>query len=151
MEKVTVLTFNEPEHAEPARRRLEEAGIPATINDERKLQKYWFISEPLAGIQVCVPLPEYERARKLLHEWDATEGILREAIHCPECGSSRVEYPQFTRKFITPTFGALLAAIGLVQREFYCVECQYTWPVKQRVRAETDILGWPIKQPSKRG
>src|SRR6185503_10430952 len=37
MEPVTVLTFNEPEHAEPLKQRLEQAGIPAAIYDERRL------------------------------------------------------------------------------------------------------------------
>lgn len=149
METVTVLTFNEPESAEPIRKRLESAGIQANVYDERKMQKYRFISEPLAGIRLQVAKENYPRAKDLLHEWDVAEGLCREAIHCPECGSSRVEYPQFTRKFVLPTVGILLSAVGLIPRSFYCEDCHYTWPVQQTVRKRADAFGWPVKSQSR--
>src|SRR5688572_18392115 len=108
MEPITVLTFNEPEQAEPLKQRLEQAGIHAAIYDERKLQRAFLARESLAGIRLRVDRKDFERARELLAEWHAREGVLRDVIHCPECGSSRVQYPQFTRKFVLPNFGALL-------------------------------------------
>jgi transposase-like protein len=144
MEMVTVATFNEPEQAEPLRKRLQETGVPARIHDERRLQK-WFMSETLAGIRVQVERHHYAEAKKLLAEWDVGHGALREAIHCPECKSSQIEYPQFTRKFIFPSIGLFLSTLGFVQKKFYCQECHYTWPLKQKVQAETDLLGWPKK------
>lgn len=146
MDDVTVLTFNEPEQAESPRKRFEEAGIPARIFDERKVQKYWFISKPLAGIRLRVDKQDYERAEKLLDEWDVTDGALRDAIHCPECGSSEVEYPQFTRKFVTPTIYAVLCAIRLFEKKFYCGHCHLTWPTKITLEPKTDVLGWPEKK-----
>ena len=146
MDDVTVLTFNEPEQAEPLEKQLEKAGIPAPVFDERKLQKYWFIAEPLAGIRLRVDKQNYERAEKLLDEWDAMDGALRDAVHCPQCGSSEVEYPQFTRKFVTPTIYAILCAIGLFEKKFYCQHCHLTWPTKVLVEPKTDILGWPEKK-----
>ena len=85
MEPVTVLTFNEPEHAQPIKERLEAAGVVAAIYDERKLQKFWYISDPLGGIRLRVDRKDYERAQDLLREWHKTDGMLREAIHCPDC------------------------------------------------------------------
>lgn len=146
MDPITVLTFNNMEPAIAMRRRLREAGIPAEIYDESQVQKYWFLSKPLASIRLQVNHPDYERARHLLADWIG-EGALREAIHCPECGGSRVEYPQFSRKFILPAAGALLCAVGLIQREFYCQECQWTWPLKPKSQPQTDPLGWPVKPP----
>src|SRR4051812_14544847 len=146
MTPVTVLTFNEPEDAEVVKTRLESAGVPAAIYDERKVQRFWYMAEPLAGIRLRVDRKDYERAQEFLHEWARTDGdALRQAIHCPECGSSRVEYPQFTRKFLLPTFGALLCAIGLIEREFYWEDCHYTWPTKVKVPPDLDLLGWPKK------
>ena len=151
MKPVTVLTFNEPERPEPVKTRLELAGIPAAIHDERAIQKFCYLSEPLAGIHVRVDRKDYERAQKLLREWARTDGVLRDAIHCPDCGSSRVEYPQFTRKFVLPAFGALLCAIGgLIERQFYCEDCHYTWSTKAKVLPELDLLGWPKKSPQAR-
>ena len=147
MEPVTVLTFNEPEAAVAPQQKLQAAGIPAEIYDECKVQKYWFISKPRACIHIQVDSSHFERALQLLHEWDASEGLLNEAIRCPECGSSRIQYPQFSSNFILPAFGAVLAAIGLIERKFYCEDCQYTWPVKQKLPQQTDPLGWPNKEP----
>ena len=128
MEPVTVLTFNEPEHAQPIKERLEAAGVVAAIYDERKLQKFWYISDPLGGIRLRVDRKDYERAQDLLREWHKTDGMLREAIHCPDCGSSRVEYPQFTRKFLLPNLVGLASLLHIIDKEFFCQECEYTWP-----------------------
>ena len=145
MEMVTVATFNELQQAEPLKPRLDRAGIKAEIHDERNLQRYWFLSETLAGIRLRVEKHDYERAKQLLADWDRTDGALREAVHCPECGSSRVEYPQFTRKFVSPSLYALLCKLGFFEKHFYCEECHYTWPPKQKIERETDLLGWPKK------
>ena len=150
MEPVTVLTFNEPEQAEPLKRRLEEAGIPAAIYDERRLQKAFLSRDSLAGIRLRVDRKDFDRARAMLAEWDKQEGVLRDAIHCPDCGSSRVQYPQFTRKFVLPNFGALLCAIGLMEWKFFCQNCQFTWPRKLNLRPDLDVLGWPRKAPATR-
>jgi len=145
MKMVTEATFNEPEEAEPLKRRLEAAGIHAEIRDERKLQKYWFMSDPLAGVHLQVDRDKFEVASRYLREWDEAEGVLKWAIHCPECGSSRVEFPQFTRKFFSPGFYAVLCALHLFERRFYCQDCQFTWPLCQKLQPPTDALGWPVK------
>src|ERR1043165_7592374 len=133
MKMVTEATFNELEDAEPLKSRLEAAGIRAEIKDERKLQKYWFMSDPLAGVHLQVDRDQFELATKYLREWDAAEGILKHAIHCPACGSSRVEFPQFTRKFVSPSFYAVLCALHLFERRFYCEDCHFTWPLSQKL------------------
>jgi hypothetical protein len=143
MEPVTVLTFNDVEQAEPLKQRLEQAGIAAAIYDERKLQKAYLSREALAGIRLRVDRKDFDRARVLLAEWHERDGVLRDAIHCPDCGSSRVQFPQFTRKFVLPNFGALLCAVGLMEWKFYCQDCQFTWGRKENVRPNLDILGWP--------
>lgn len=148
MNMVTEATFNEQEQAQSLQKRLESAGIKAEVHDERKLQRFWFISEPFAGIHLRVDTRDYQAAKKLLEEWDAQEGILRTAVHCPACRSSRVQYPQFTRKFVSPTIYAFLCAVGLFQKKFYCEECHFTWPPTEKHYPPTDLLGWPIKEKS---
>src|SRR5262245_26067844 len=123
MRMVTEATFNEPEEAEPLLKRLRAAGIRAEVHDERKRQKYLFMTHPLAGVHLRVERQQLEAAHKLLLQWNASEGILNTAICCPACGSSRVEFPQFTRKFSSPTFYAVLCALHLFERRFYCEEC----------------------------
>jgi len=145
MNMVTEATFNELEQAQTLKQRLEAAGLRAEIHDERKLQRFWFMSENFAGVHLRVDKRDYAAAKKLLEEWDAREGILRTAVHCPSCQSLRVEYPQFTRKFVSPTIYAFLCAIGLFQKKFYCQECHFTWPPTEKIHPPTDLLGWPVR------
>jgi hypothetical protein len=146
MGPVTVLTFNEIEEALALKQRLEQAGICAEIQDDHEVQKLWFMSHPLASVHLNVPEAEQERVIHLLKEWDAREGVLQDAIHCPECGSPRIQFPQFTRRIASAWLGGLLCALGLMQRQFYCKDCHYTWPVAVKLRKRTDLLGWPKKQ-----
>ena len=144
MEWANVATFNEMSPAEALKRRLEGAGVPARIHDEQNLQK-WFLTEPLASVRLQVERHHYTRTRELLAEWHAADGVLRDAVLCPECGSAEIEYPQFTRKNILPSIGVFLSTLGFMEKQFYCQDCHYTWPVKQKVQAPMDLLGWPKK------
>jgi len=128
MKTVTVATFNKSFQTELLLKRLWEAGVRAEVHDESKLERMWFISRPLAGVRLEVHRDDYDKATRLLNEWDAAGAALREAIRCPECRSSRIEYPQFTRKFITPNLVGVLSALGFVEKDFYCQDCHFTWP-----------------------
>lgn len=115
--------------AEPLRKRLAESGVQSEIHDELRLEKLWFVSKPATGVRLEVPANQFERAQQLLLNWDVAEGALREAIRCPECKSLRVDYPQFTRKsMLTNVAIGLVAELGLVDKEYYCGDCHYTWP-----------------------
>jgi len=149
MEYVTITTFHEFEPAERLRQRLHAQGIDAQVEDERKLQRYAFVSKPLAGIKLQVDKEKFEAAEQLLKEWNSSDKSLDGAIHCPQCGSSRIEYPQFSRKSFVPNFilGLFMAA-GFVPREFYCQECHFTWPAVEHLDEKRDVLGWPEKSSS---
>jgi hypothetical protein len=128
MENITLATFHELAKAEPLKRRLEASHIPAVIHDESAMERLWFVKQPLAGVRLKVRACDFETAQRLMQIWEETDGVLHHAVRCPECGSSRIEYPQFTRKFVLPNLVGLLSAIGLVEKEFYCQACHYTWP-----------------------
>ena len=148
MEPVTILTFEEAEHAQAAVKQLEEAGLHPVIDDESARQKRWLVGERHASYHVQVDKNEHTRAEQILDGWgEAHAAILRDAIHCPECGSSEIEYPQYNRKFkLEPAVVAMLAAVGLVEKQFYCKHCQYMWPLSEKVDVPRDILGWPRKE-----
>ncbi|PWU11352.1 MAG: hypothetical protein C5B50_23475 [Verrucomicrobia bacterium] len=98
----------------------------------------WFISETEGGWRVDVPAADFERAEQLLLDWDAAEGALREAIRCPECMSLRVHYPQFAMNSLMTNFWmGLGASLGLVEKNYYCEDCHFTWP-KAGTRARRD-------------
>ena len=129
MNRVPVALFNDRITAEPMVARLVQAGIAAEIHDEPGLGKLWFVSKKEAGVRIEVPADQFERAEQLLVDWDALESAVREAIHCPECKSLLVDYPQVTRQSISTNVAMGLAAeLGLVDREYYCRDCHFTWP-----------------------
>ncbi|HSH93394.1 MAG TPA: DUF2007 domain-containing protein [Roseimicrobium sp.] len=144
MNTLHIASFNDRASADMLRSRFEMSGIPAVVRDESRLQRYWFHSPDLAAYKVDVPHDAYEKAGRLLKEWDANDGMLKNATRCPECRSVRVEYPQFTRKFASP---AVLVEIGVfmkaIPRSFYCEDCQHTWPDREPLHQKLDILGWP--------
>ena len=125
---VTIATFNEPDKAKRLKQRLQEASIRADIHNESHLQQVAFMSRPQANAKIMVEDADFERAQSLMIEWEASDPEIAAAmIHCPQCGSSNMEYPQMTRKFLTPGLVALLCAIKIIPKEFYCQDCHYTW------------------------
>lgn len=145
MKETTVATFSDLEKAQEVKRRLAEAGIPAEVNNESSLQKYWFLSKPLAADKVVVDEKDFDRAREVLQAADSTDHVLHGEVRCPECGSANIEYPQFTRKFMTTTFVEVLCFLHIIDKEFYCQACHHTWPVSETLRRKTDVLNWPAK------
>ena len=145
MNTITIATFNQVEPARPLQQRLENAGIHAVIHDESKLQNFVFESESLAGVRVAVSETDAGRAERLLAEWDAADHLLEQAVVCPECKSPQVEFPQITRKFLTPALGGLLFKLHIAEKEFYCHHCHHTWPLRVKVEPDVDLLNWPVK------
>src|SRR5947208_9716762 len=129
MNRIQVALFSNREKAEPLRSRLVQAGMQAEVHEELRLEKLWYVPKQSAGARLEVPAEQFERAYQLLLDWDTAEAALREAIRCPECKSLRVDYPQFTRKsFITNVVMGLAAELHLMEKEYYCQDCHFTWP-----------------------
>jgi len=142
MDRIRIALFNGRAAAEPIRNRLVQAGIPAEIHEELRLARLWFVSKPAGGARLEVPSSCSERSNQLLLDWDAAHRVLGEAIHCPECGSLHVDYPQFTRKsFLTNVAMGLMSALGLVEKNYYCENCHCMWEKPgKRPRHERDHM-----------
>ena len=129
MSRMRVARFGTRAKAEPLQQRLAAAGVAAEIHDELRLAKLWFVSKPSVGVRLEVPANQWEQAQRLILDWDQSDGALREAIRCPECRSLRVDYPQFTRNsLLTNLTLGLMAELRLVEKNFYCADCHFTWP-----------------------
>ncbi len=146
-ELMTIATFDTAVDAERLRTRFDEAGIGAEVLDERAEQRFLLFSRPHSGIKVRVTKDQKEQAERLMREWDRAEGILTDAVSCPECGSYAIEYPQFSRKTYQSVFFAVLSALGFMRRLYYCKECQFTWSPVPEVKRELDVLNWPVRKP----
>jgi hypothetical protein len=131
MNMIPLVLFDTQAQAELLQQRLAKAGITAQIHGELWLQKLWYVSKRAAGVHLEVAADQFDRAEQLLLAWDKGEGLLRGAIRCPECHSFHVDYPQFARNsLLTNLAVGLLAETGLVEKDYYCEHCHYTWPKK---------------------
>ena len=125
---VTIATFSEPAKAKSLKERLQQSGVKADIHNEGHLQQVAFMSKPQANVKLQVEDNDFERAQGLMVEWEASDPDISAAIiRCPQCGSASIEYPQMTRKFMTPAVMAVLMAMKIIPKQFYCEDCHYTW------------------------
>lgn len=135
MNTMRVARFSSAAIAEPIQQRLVRAGVPATLHDELVLERLWFVSRRQTGVRVEVPARDFERAEQLLLDWDAAEGALQQAIRCPECKSLRVDFPQYAHhSLMTNLAMGLTSWLGLIEKDYYCEDCQFTWP-KEGIKA----------------
>ena len=140
---ITVATFNEREPADRIATRLRETGVDAEVYDESLEQKWKLLNfRPRAHMRVRVHSAEENRAQALLDEWQHTESALAAAIKCPECGSSRIEFPQFSRRTLMGALPAIVANLGVIAQEYYCEACHFTWPAETKPAPELDALNW---------
>jgi transposase-like protein len=129
MKTITLATFDTPTQAESLKRRLEEEHISPLIHGGGILKHLWFVHRK-AKVRLDVEETDFRKSQQLMRAWETRQGVARKVAHCPECQSSRIEYPQFTRKFFLPNLIGLLAGLGLVQKKYYCEDCHYTWSPK---------------------
>jgi hypothetical protein len=140
---ITVATFNEAGPAETLKDRLHDTGLHAELTDDSGTQAIFFMSRhPHAHMHVQVRKEEYEGAKKLVAEWEK-DGVMAQAVRCPQCGGSRIEYPQFSKRTAGSMFFALLAAAHVIPREYFCEDCSFTWPDKVPAEVARDALNWP--------
>lgn len=124
---VTIATFNESANARHLKDRLTAAGVKADVHNEGQMQAVGMMAKPQANVKVFVDEDDFERAHSLMVEWEATDPEIGAAIRCPQCQSPRIEYPQMTRRFHVPWIANLLFALKIIEKEFYCRDCQFTW------------------------
>jgi hypothetical protein len=144
---MTVISFSEMAPAESIAAKLREAGFYAEIRDESGEQKWLlFNRHPRFHMRVVVPEEQAEAAAAKLKEWDTPTSVLAGAARCPECGSFRVEFGQFSRRTIMGALPSVAAATGVIERSFYCESCHYTWPAEApEPEPERDALNWSKK------
>lgn len=124
---VIIATFNDTGNAKRLRDRLVEAGVKAEVTSEGQLQQVAAGAAKKANVKLSVADDDFEKAQGLLVDWEATDPSLAAAVRCPQCKSSRIQYPQLTRKFLTPAIMGVLLALKIFPKEFYCDDCHFTW------------------------
>jgi hypothetical protein len=105
---------------------LRENGFDARTYDDKFFRYFLFLRPPRVTWRVQVRKHHFEDAVKTL---DARlPAVLERALHCPSCGSLRVNYPQMTRKFVLPTVLLHLGIIfRVIEHQCYCENCHEMW------------------------
>lgn len=105
-------------------------GLESRTYDDKLFRYFLFLRPPSVTYRVQVRQNHFERAGEFL-EVNAPD-VLEKALHCPSCGSLRVNYPQMTRKFIMPTVILHLGIIfRAIEHECYCESCHHVWNLTQ--------------------
>lgn len=126
-----VAVFKHESDARALENRLRQQGFEVRTRNDTKLQLFWFLAPPRATFRVQVGAKAAHAVCEFM-ETEPSAGLLaRRAIHCPACQSLKIQYPQMTRRFITPT---LLLDLGIIfhiiDHQAYCEECHYSWPLR---------------------
>ncbi|HTX22233.1 MAG TPA: hypothetical protein VMD27_10315 [Candidatus Aquilonibacter sp.] len=102
--------------------------LEARTYDDKLFRYFLFLRPPTVTYRVQVHSNAFRAATELLSSAPEAAAILERALHCPSCGSLQVNYPQMTRKFITPTVILHLGIIfRVIEHECYCEHCHYIW------------------------
>ena len=125
---VKVAVFEELNEAQVLEAFFKSKGIETRTYNDKILRLFLFLCPPRATFRVQVRQGFSKYVMDLLETEPGVPAVLQKAVHCPDCGSLRVEYPQMTRKFFLPT---LLLHLGIIFRviehECYCESCHYIW------------------------
>jgi hypothetical protein len=133
-EPVPIASYDQLSPAQELVRILAERGFSAALLNETADQALrFFTAHAHAQFRVTVPPEEVERAiaefallpplpAERSHECPVTQ-----AIRCPDCRGTQVEYPQFSRNTIVGALPALAASVGIIDAQYFCQKCHFTW------------------------
>jgi hypothetical protein len=119
-------------------------GIESRTYDDKAFRYFLFLRPPRVTWRVQVRKNHFEEAVKLIEA--KNPAVLDRAIHCPSCGSLRVNYPQMTRKFVLPTVLLHLGILShIIEHQCYCEHCHEMWNLpKANARVQDAHAAKPI-------
>src|SRR5581483_7371406 len=101
---------------------LDENRIEARNYDDKVFRYLLFLRPPRIVWRVQVRKGSFNFAVELLKS--KSPPVLEKALHCPNCASVKVNYPQMTRKFVLPTIMLHLGIIfRVIGHKCYCEDC----------------------------
>jgi len=124
-EPTPIASFDRAEPAQIVAGRLRETCFLAAVVDTSG-EEFWRARglRPRGHFKVVVPRAQAERAMSWLREFDAAEQLLSSAVRCPDCGSTRVEYPQAAQRQASTLF---LDGSIAPEHDYHCERCNRVW------------------------
>ncbi len=122
----TLARFDDEHQAHILRINLENAGIPATVENVfiAGLPTSHTAIAGSPGVQVRVAAEDIERAHAFLNTKAAIPHP--DDMACPSCGSPEVNWGLHTRYHHLPDF-LLVIALLLFKRQYTCSPCKHEW------------------------
>ena len=128
LQSTLIAAFEIREDAAKLQQFLCEAGLNATLRDLTFEQPENAIPPDFARYQVHVPEAEGPAADALVSSSEESVLLLQSAIHCPECGSLRILYPNIPRNFLVSAVMRVMVKMRVLDGEYLCLSCQHEWP-----------------------
>lgn len=128
LQSTLIAAFEMREHAASLQQYLSAAGLNATLVDLTFEQPENAIPPDFARYQVHVPEPEGPLADTIVKGSEEGIALLQPAVHCPECGSLRILYPNIPRNFLVSAVMRVMVKMRVLDGEYLCLSCQHEWP-----------------------
>jgi hypothetical protein len=125
---VNVAVFENQIDAQKLEKFLQLRCIEARTQNDRWVQIICFLCPPHATWRTQVRLADLLSVEHMLDIDPEGALVTERALHCPACASLRVQYPQMTRRFLSPAiFLDLGVLFRVIDHEACCEQCQNTW------------------------
>jgi DNA-directed RNA polymerase subunit M/transcription elongation factor TFIIS len=125
---VTIASFSQTIQADLARSKLESEGIECVLADDYTVSVNWLYSNAIGGVKLRVRESDAREALALLgQESPDVADSEPDAIHCPQCGSTDVEFEKYRRRFAFASWLLLGFPIPFLKRAWKCKKCGHQW------------------------
>lgn len=104
---------------------LKQSRFTTRTYNHRMLQLFLFLCPPHAIFHIQVRSNDYKVVADILNRNPTAKELVQKAIHCPQCHSLRVLYPQMTHDFSLPALVGII--FHMKNHEAYCENCHHRW------------------------
>jgi hypothetical protein len=109
---------------------LRDKKIEARTYNDKALRLFLFLCPPQPTFQVQVRDKFFKMSLENLSA--SPPSAVENVVHCPDCGSLRISYPQLTRRFVLPTIFLHLGIIfRFIKHQAYCESCHCVWSLEK--------------------
>ena len=128
LQSTMIAAFENRFEAEKLFQLLEDRGVPSTLVDLSVQQPENAIPPDFAQYQIQVQESDEKAAEAIAYGTEEGLALLQPAVHCPECGSLRVLYPNIPRNFLVSAVMRVMVKMHVLDGQYLCMSCQHEWP-----------------------
>jgi hypothetical protein len=126
-----VAAFENKSDAENLHQFLTGRGVKTTFADLTQQQPENAIPAEFAKYQVLAAGGDEQAAEQAAHHTEEGLRLLQSAVHCPECGSFRIMYPNIPRNFLVSALMRVAVRMHVLDGLYVCLSCQHEWPPRR--------------------